>query len=53
MLSLTLTTYLDGLTVTWIAALRYELGDEHSYEFVQGTVPWPMATGKAQIPPKS
>ncbi|KAF2441994.1 hypothetical protein P171DRAFT_433589 [Karstenula rhodostoma CBS 690.94] len=25
------------------AALRHELGEEHSYEFVQGTMEWPMA----------
>ncbi|KUJ19542.1 uncharacterized protein LY89DRAFT_642647 [Mollisia scopiformis] len=25
------------------AALRYELGDNHSYEFVEGTVPWQLA----------
>ncbi|TVY91261.1 hypothetical protein LAWI1_G001683 [Lachnellula willkommii] len=25
------------------AALRYELGDQHTYEFVEGTIPWPIA----------
>ncbi|KAH8691693.1 serine hydrolase FSH [Phaeosphaeriaceae sp. PMI808] len=34
---------------TQTAALRYELGDDHIYEFVQGSVPWPMATGLAGI----
>ncbi|KAL4875011.1 serine hydrolase FSH [Aspergillus karnatakaensis] len=26
------------------AALRYELGDNHTYDFVEGTVPWEPAT---------
>lgn len=33
------------LTVQLTAALRYELGDNHTYEFVQGTTPTPMAPG--------
>ena len=28
-----------------VAALRYELGDDHEYEFVQGTLVQPMAPG--------
>lgn len=27
------------------APIRYELGDSHTYEFVEGTVPHPMAPG--------
>jgi hypothetical protein len=27
------------------AALRYELGDDHTYEFAQGSFEWPMAAG--------
>lgn len=27
------------------AALRYQIGDDHTFEFVQGTIPWPMAPG--------
>ncbi|KUJ07890.1 DUF341 domain protein [Mollisia scopiformis] len=27
------------------AAIRYELADQHTYQFVQGVVPWPMASG--------
>ena len=28
------------------AAIRYELGDRHTFEFVEGTVPVPIAPGK-------
>lgn len=28
------------------APLRYELGDRHTWDFVQGTITWPMAPGK-------
>lgn len=35
-----------GSTNMILAALRYELGDDHTYEFVQGAVEWPMAPGK-------
>lgn len=28
------------------AALRYELGDQHTFHFVEGTVPSPLAPGK-------
>ncbi|KUJ13245.1 uncharacterized protein LY89DRAFT_753811 [Mollisia scopiformis] len=31
------------------ATLRHELGDHHTYEFVEGTVPWPMAPGISSI----
>lgn len=27
------------------AALRYELGDDHSYDFVNGVVPWETDRG--------
>jgi len=32
-----------------LAALRYELGDHHSYEFVEGTIPWPIAPEIASL----
>jgi hypothetical protein len=28
------------------AAIRYGLGEHHTYEFVEGAVPYPMAPGK-------
>ncbi|KAH6663383.1 serine hydrolase FSH [Halenospora varia] len=31
------------------AAIRYELGSSHTYEFVEGAVPYPMAPGISQI----
>ncbi|KAF2804407.1 uncharacterized protein BDZ99DRAFT_398015 [Mytilinidion resinicola] len=34
-----------------IAAIRHELGDDHTYEFVQGTQEWPMApVSNANVP---
>ncbi|PLB42609.1 uncharacterized protein BDW47DRAFT_97488 [Aspergillus candidus] len=32
-----------------IAALRYELGDNHDYDFVEGTIPWKMYPGVERI----
>jgi hypothetical protein len=34
------------LTKTWTATVRYELGDTHTYEFVEGTETAPIADGK-------
>ncbi|GAB1316524.1 Family of serine hydrolases 3 [Madurella fahalii] len=34
---------------TQTAALRYELGDSHTYEFVEGTIPTPMAPEFAHV----
>ncbi|RDL32027.1 Uncharacterized protein BP5553_09429 [Venustampulla echinocandica] len=31
------------------AGLRYELGDQHTFEFVEGTIPWPMAPGISSL----
>jgi hypothetical protein len=39
---LTLALTLTGFTA---AALRYELADSHTYEFVQGILAWQMAPG--------
>jgi hypothetical protein len=33
------------------AAIRYELGDSHSYDFVDGTLPWEMDKGKLYVEP--
>lgn len=33
------------------AALRYQLGSHHQFEFVDGSVPWPQAPGKPRLPP--
>ncbi|KAF3066463.1 hypothetical protein GL218_09005 [Daldinia childiae] len=30
----------DSLVLTFLAAIRYELGDHHTYDFVEGVVPW-------------
>src|SRR5277367_5669573 len=32
------------------AAIRYELGDHHTYEFLEGTVQWERAPGELQDP---
>lgn len=32
------------------APIRYELGDGHTYEFVEGTIPHPMAPGMFKLP---
>lgn len=29
-----------------LVAIRYELEDYHTYDFIEGAVPWPMAPGK-------
>lgn len=31
------------------AALRYQLGDQHEFDFVEGSVPWPQAPGKLSM----
>lgn len=33
-----------------LAPIRYELGDNHTYEFVEGTIPHPMAPGVFKTP---
>lgn len=32
-----------------VAAIRYELGDSHTYEFIEGTIPTPMAPELAHV----
>jgi hypothetical protein len=29
------------------AAIRYELGDHHTYDFVEGNVPWAVDPGES------
>lgn len=35
----------DRLSSISLAAIRYELGNDHEYEFVEGCLPWPTAPG--------
>lgn len=41
--------YLGPTNLTPEAAVRYELGDHHTYDFVEGNIPWETAPGKASI----
>jgi hypothetical protein len=36
--------------LTIAAAIRYELGDYHTYEFLEGTIPWERALGELNDP---
>lgn len=41
------------LALTLLAAIQYELGDHHTYDFVEGVVPWEIDPDKCRHGPSS
>ncbi|GFF25916.1 hypothetical protein IFM61606_09581 [Aspergillus udagawae] len=40
---------INAANLMFEAAIRYELGDNHTYDFVEGTIPWQMYPGVERI----